>query len=155
MDQFVIPTAASLESGYLSVAAGRDGDCLVLAEIESVFEEERDVREEAPHALCSGFLFEIKTFLADVGVEDVFEGLAFFGISEDFEAEVFADDFAGIGIEDVGAEAGGDFGDDLGVLEEIFDGGVRVEDDDVRDEFFKEADGGGFSGGDAAGESEG
>jgi len=142
LDQIVVPAIARFKSCDLCIAAGRYGDCLVLAEIETVFEEERDIRKEAPQPLCSGFLFEIKTFLADAGVENVFEGMAFFEISEDFQSEFFADDFSVIGIEDVATEGFSDFGDDFRGLEEGFDGGIAIEYDYVREQFLEEADSG-------------
>lgn len=121
LDQFVIPAIAGFESGDLGGTAGGEGDRLVVAEIETVFEEERDIGKEAPRPLFRRFFFEGKTFLADARVEDAFEQLAFFGVSENFEAEFLTDDSAGIGIDDGTAEMFAEGGDDFRAIEQGFD----------------------------------
>lgn len=88
-------------------------------------------------------------------MEDGLELFAFLGVAEDFGAEVFPYEGAGFGIEDGVSEKGGELGEDFGFFEEGFDGLVAIEDDDVWQELAEEVDGGGFAGGDAAGEREG
>ena len=155
LDQFVIPAIAGFESGDLGGTGCGDGDRLIVAEIETVFEKERDIGKEAPRPLYKRFFFEGKTFLTDTWMEDAFEELAFFGISEDIEPEFLADDFAGFRIDDGAAEMSAQGGDDFRGFEQGFHGGIAIEGDDVWNELLEKADSRGFSRSDTACECEG
>ena len=155
IDQFVIPAVAGLEPCRLGGAGGGDGDRLRLAEIEAVFEEQRNIRKEAPRPLFSRFFPQGKTFLPHTRVQDTFKQLAFALVGKDLFAEFRTVDLPGPRIEDAFAELPGDFRNDFRGVEQQLHRLIAIEDHDVRDEFPEEADGGGFPGGDTAGEREG
>ena len=82
LDQGIIPTVASLESGDLCGAGGGDGDCPGLAEIEAVFEKQRDIRQEAPRPFHSGLIAQSKTFLSHPRMQNSLQKRPFAGICE-------------------------------------------------------------------------
>ena len=70
LDQGVIESTARLEPLDLGGAGRSDDKHLVLAEIESLFKEERNIRDEQLRAPCSSLFQGIKTFLFDPRMKD-------------------------------------------------------------------------------------
>ena len=104
LDQGIVPTVASLESGDLRGAGGGDGDRLGLAEIEAVFEKQRDIRQEAPRPFHSGLIAQGKTFLPHPRMQNTLQQRPFPGIRENDAPQFRAVDGSRLRIEDAFAE---------------------------------------------------
>ena len=104
LDQGIVPTAAGLESGDLSSAGGGDGNRLGLAEIEAVFEEKRDIRQEAPRPLISSLVAQGKTFLPHPRMQNPLQKRPFPGVCENDIPQLRSDDGSRLRIKDAFAE---------------------------------------------------
>ena len=145
-DQEIIESATSLEPLDLRGAGRSDDEHLVLAEIESLFKKERNVRNEKFRAPCSSSGQRIKAFLSDAGMEDGLQTKPCIWIGKHPAAEKMAV-YAAVSIQRLIAEGIRNDGGHLWIrFQHPMDRRIAIEDDERGQALGEQAADGGFTG---------